>query len=186
MTSSPDDALRERARFDENAAELLRLAVERGLISEKAADTAVSEVKSTDSTTVCDSGASWVVDALHNTGVLDHQSLHSLASEMGLFDSDISVPDDVSGVEEPLSDPFDQLNKGVSTTGDGEWGSLGSSAHWDGERFDRVRQSPDREERAELYDRLVSVYKLGQHLRGAYIDFDSGLQVLSERAHLLG
>jgi len=109
MTSSPDDALRERARFDENAAELLRLAVERGLISEKAADTAVSEVKRTDSTTVCDSGASWVVDALHNTGVLDHDSLHSLASEMGLFDSDISGPDDVSGVEEPLSDPFEVM-----------------------------------------------------------------------------
>jgi len=109
MKSSSDDALRERAKHDENAAELLRLAVERGLISEEAAETAHSEVVRTDSTTVSDTGPSWIVDALHHTGVLDHDTLAELAREMGLYDSDVSVPDDISGLEEPSSDPFDVL-----------------------------------------------------------------------------
>jgi hypothetical protein len=41
MGLTPDEVLRARAAFDENAAEILRLAVERGLISPVEADTAI-------------------------------------------------------------------------------------------------------------------------------------------------
>ena len=37
MCPDPDDVLRERAAFDDNAAEILRLAVERGLMTSDAA-----------------------------------------------------------------------------------------------------------------------------------------------------
>ena len=51
MGSSSDDALRARAAFDENAASLLRLAIEKGLISAEEADSAISEVRERITTT---------------------------------------------------------------------------------------------------------------------------------------
>jgi serine/threonine-protein kinase len=104
MSSSSDDALRERAAFDENAAELLRLAVEKGLMSAGEADTAAAAVR--EQYTAAENAGSPppVIDALEVTGPLDRDTLDSLARELGM----ITGPSEAGGsAESPFSDPFD-------------------------------------------------------------------------------
>jgi eukaryotic-like serine/threonine-protein kinase len=109
MDSSSDDALRERAAFDENAAEILRLAVEKGLISRHDADVAVSDIRTRITAESSPRETPSVVDALSDLGVLDHDTLHSLAEQLGLLHGATSSPGastDRSG-DDTFSDPFD-------------------------------------------------------------------------------
>ncbi len=104
MGPSSADALRERAAFDENAAALLRLAVEKGLITDVEADAAASAVRTHVTATMEGDSPPAVVDALEVSGVLDRDTLHSLARELGLA----AGTGDSQAVEPPpMSDPFD-------------------------------------------------------------------------------
>ncbi len=85
MGLTPDDVLRARAAFDENAAEILRLAVERGLISAVEADTAITHAH-VEVTQTADGTPPPVVEALAHSGVLDPSTLAGLARELGLPD----------------------------------------------------------------------------------------------------
>ena len=83
MGLTPDEVLRARAAFDENAAEILRLAVERGLISPVDADTAIERVHR-EVTQTADGTPPPVIEALAAGGVLDGGTLADLARELGL------------------------------------------------------------------------------------------------------
>jgi serine/threonine-protein kinase len=83
MGLTPDEVLRARAAFDENAAEILRLAVERGLISPVEADTAISRAHR-DVTQTADGTPPPVIEILTASGVLDEGTLADLARELGL------------------------------------------------------------------------------------------------------
>jgi serine/threonine-protein kinase len=83
MGLPPDDVLRARAAFDENAAEILRLAVERGLISPADADTAISRAHR-EITQTADGTPPPVIEALAAGGLIDHNTLAGLARELGL------------------------------------------------------------------------------------------------------
>ncbi|HPA82265.1 MAG TPA: hypothetical protein PLS95_15700, partial [Thermoanaerobaculales bacterium] len=79
MGLTPDEVLRARAAFDENAAEILRLAVERGLISPVDADTAIERVHR-EVTQTADGTPPPVIEALAAGGVLDGGTLADLAA----------------------------------------------------------------------------------------------------------
>jgi len=83
MGLTPDEVLRARAAFDENAAEILRLAVERGLIAPVDADTAISRVHR-EITQTADGTPPPVIEVLTASGVLDQGTLADLARELGL------------------------------------------------------------------------------------------------------
>ncbi len=82
MSPSPDEALRARAAFDSDAAEILRLAVERGLISEADAETAASEVMRRYDERHDPSPTTLLARA----GVLDQETLVDLARDVGVSD----------------------------------------------------------------------------------------------------
>lgn len=84
MSRSADDLLRERAAFDENAAEILKLAVEKGLISSDEADTAIDHTRVEVTQTADGTPPPPVVAALSHSGVLDQHTLAGLARELGL------------------------------------------------------------------------------------------------------
>ena len=84
MSRSADDLLRERAAFDENAAEILRLAVQRGLITDNEADTAIKRTRQEVTQTADGTPPPPVVEALSHAGVLDQSTLAGLARELGL------------------------------------------------------------------------------------------------------
>ena len=105
MSSSSDDALRERAAFDENAAEILRLAVEKGLISHHDAEAAVSDIRNRITAQSPTRAAHSVVEALSDIGVLDPDTLHSLAEQLGMVKGSESPPDGADG--DAFADPFD-------------------------------------------------------------------------------
>ncbi len=90
MGLTPDDVLRARAAFDENAAEILRLAVERGLISPTEADTAITHAH-VEVTQTADGTPPPVVEVLAHSGVLDPSTLAGLARELGLPDDHAST-----------------------------------------------------------------------------------------------
>jgi serine/threonine-protein kinase len=83
MARNADELLRERAAFDDNAAEILKLAVEKGLISAEDADTAITHVQM-EVTQTADGTPPALVDTLSHSGVLDHHTLAGLARELGL------------------------------------------------------------------------------------------------------
>ena len=83
MGLTPDEVLRARAAFDENAAEILRLAVERGLISPVDADTAISRAHR-EVTQTGDGTPPPVIEVLTASGVLDQGTLaRVIASSSG-------------------------------------------------------------------------------------------------------
>jgi serine/threonine-protein kinase len=104
MARNADDLLRERASFDENAAEILKLAVEKGLITPEDADTAITHAH-LEVTQTADGTPPPVVDALSHSGVLDHHTLAGLARELGL-PSD-QAPTWAGGEEGAFADSFD-------------------------------------------------------------------------------
>jgi len=83
MRRSADDLLRERAAFDQNAADILKLAAEKGLISPEDADTAITHAH-LDVTQTADGTPPPLVHALSQSGALDQHTLAGLARELGL------------------------------------------------------------------------------------------------------
>jgi serine/threonine-protein kinase len=109
MNSSSDDALRERAAFDENAAELLRLAVEKGLISDQDAEAAVSDIRDRITAQSPSRGSPSALEALTDLGVLDRDTLHSLAEQLRMMGGGTPSPDaSPEGADgDAFADPFD-------------------------------------------------------------------------------
>jgi serine/threonine-protein kinase len=109
MSSDSDDALRERAAFDENAAEILRLAVEKGLISHHDAEAVVSDIRNRITAQSPSRRAPSAVEALSDLGVLDPDTLHSLAEQLGMAHR--AEPASEAPLEGPggnaFADPFD-------------------------------------------------------------------------------
>jgi serine/threonine-protein kinase len=95
--------------FDENAAEILRLAVEKGLISHHDAETAVSDIRDRITAQSSSRESPSVVEALKDVGVLDPDTLDSLAEQLGVVGG-VTPPSDAppEGVGgDAFADPFD-------------------------------------------------------------------------------